>query len=83
MRLDIDCFVVWQSSWVGRLEDCGWDWDRSPFVGWLDCWEVDGEGRCEAGCNLDFMKGCADGCLRAHTADSGENWFRVWLLGHG
>ena len=45
----------------GCLGDCGRDWDRSRLVGWLDCWEDDGEGRCEADCKLDLMKGGADG----------------------
>ena len=65
----------------GCLEDYGRDWDRSQLVGWPDCWEDDGEGRCEAGCMLDLMKGGADGCLWAYTADSGANWFRVWQHG--
>ena len=65
----------------GCLDDCDLDWDRSRLVGWLDCWEDDGEGRCEAGCELDLMKDGADGCLCAYTADSGANWFRVWLFG--
>ena len=61
----------------GCLDDCGWDWDRNQLVGWLDCWEDDGEGRCEAGCKRDLMKGGTDGCLRAYRADYGANWFRV------
>ena len=66
-----------------RLEDCGSDWDRSQFVGSLDCWEYYGEKRCKDGCNLDLTKGGVDDCLRACTSDSGANWFCVWLLEHG
>ena len=65
-------------DWLdGCLEDCSYDWDRSRLVGWLDCWEDDGEGRYEAGCKLDLMKGGADSCMRAYPADSGAHWFRV------
>ena len=65
----------------GCLEDCDCDWDRSWFVGLLHSWEDDGEGCCEAGSELGLMKGGADGCLGAYTADSGANWFRVKLFG--
>ena len=58
---------VWFARWLsGRL------W-KGLFVGWLDCGEDDGEGCCEAGCKLDLMKGGADGCMRAYTADSGAH----------
>ena len=50
-------------------------------MSWLDCWEGDGEGRYDACCKLDLMKGGTDGRMRAYTADSGANWFRDWLLG--
>ena len=42
-------------------------------MGWLDCGEDDGEGRCEAGCKLGLMKVGADGCLYAYTADYGAH----------
>ena len=64
----------------GCLEECDRDWGRSRLVDWFDCWEDDGKGRCEAGCKLDLMRGGADGCLCAYTADSGADWFRVWVL---
>ena len=67
----------------GCLEECGRDWVRSRFVGWLDCGEDDGEVRCEAGCKLDLMKVGSDDCLCAYTADYGAHWIRVWLLGCG
>ena len=51
------------------------------LVGWLGCCEDDGEGRFEAGCNLDLMKGGANGCFCVYRAGSGADWFRVWLLG--
>ena len=53
----------------GCLDDWDWDWDRSRLVGCLNCWEDDGEGRREAGCELGLMKGGADGCMCAYTAD--------------
>ena len=52
-------------------------------MGWLDDWEDGDREHCEAGCELYLMDSNADGCLRACTAGSGNECFRVWLVERG